>query len=252
MKSNKFKVIQITDCHLFKDDSLMREVPTFATFNAVIDRIKKEELEDTDAIFLTGDISQDETKESYQRIVAALKDLNKKIYWIPGNHDSIETATPIFEEYPSFVRANYFNIADWSFIFLNTKKDGTDSGFLPEYELENLQKSLEKNKDKSLAIVMHHHPAAFGTPLLDSCMLMNPDPFWEILAKYPVKLIICGHVHNDYSFKYNESIMIEAAPATCIQFPKGAAELKFENKIGYKTYYFEKNNYVAKAVLWDR
>ncbi|HSW93787.1 MAG TPA: metallophosphoesterase, partial [Gammaproteobacteria bacterium] len=84
MQNNKlFKVVQITDCHLFKDNSCMFDVPTNQTFNQVIEQIKKEELHDTDAIFLTGDLSQDESKESYQRIVDALQDTSKNIYWIP-------------------------------------------------------------------------------------------------------------------------------------------------------------------------
>lgn len=80
--NNVFKVVQITDCHLFKDDSLMLNVPTNQTFNNVIERIKKEELQDTDALFLTGDLSQDESRESYQRIINALCDTVKNIYWI--------------------------------------------------------------------------------------------------------------------------------------------------------------------------
>jgi Icc protein len=97
---------------------------------------------------------------------------------------------------------------------------------------------------------MHHQPAPVGTPMIDECMLQNPDPFWEIISGYPVKMIMCGHVHGDYSVKYNDEITIEASPATCIQWLKGSIQPKFVNKIGYKTYYFDKDSYISRAKIW--
>ena len=43
--------------------------------------------------------------------------------------------------------------------------------------------------------------------------------FWhsDIVSGKNVKLVICGHVHEDYSFKHN-NVMIESAPATCLQW----------------------------------
>lgn len=252
MQDNKiFKVVQITDCHLFKDDSLMLDVPTNQTFNKVIERIKNEELQDSDAIFLTGDLSQDESKESYQRIVSSLCDTMKNIYWIPGNHDCIKTVSSVFSENNQFIRTNHFNTDHWTFIFLNTKSEGVEHGFLSDYELLNLKQSLDQSKDKSIAIVMHHQPAPVGTPMIDHCMLQQANRFWEMISSYPVKVIICGHVHGDYSIKYSEQVTIEASPATCIQWMKGTIQPKFENKIGYKIYYFKKNNYESKAKIWD-
>lgn len=252
MQDNKiFKVIQITDCHLFKDDSLMLDVPTNKTFNAVIEHIKKEELQDTDAIFLTGDLSQDESKESYQRIVNLLGDIKKNIYWIPGNHDCITTMSNVFSENNQFIHTNHFHTDHWAFIFLNTKIDRNDYGFLSDLELDKLRRSLNQNSDKSIAIVMHHQPAPVGTPMIDHCMLQQANLFWEAISSYSVKVILCGHVHGDYSVKYNEQVTIEASPATCIQWVKGSIQPKFENKMGYKIYHFKKNNYVAKARIWN-
>lgn len=251
MPNKKFKIVQITDCHLFKDNSLMLDVETNKTFSQVVERIKNVELHDTDAIFLTGDLSQDESKESYQRIINSLSDTNKNIYWIPGNHDCIENLSSIFLTNKKFIRAHHINTPHWDFIFLNTKIEGADYGFLSALELSNLKQSLDQCINKSIAIVMHHHPAPIGTPMIDGCMLENANSFWEVISGYPVKLIMCGHVHGDYAVKYNEEITIEASPATCIQWVKGATEPAFEKKIGYKIYHFEKNNYVSEAKIWN-
>lgn len=98
---------------------------------------------------------------------------------------------------------------------------------------------------------MHHQPAPIGTPMIDHCLLKQANLFWEMISPYPVKVVICGHVHGDYSVKYNEQTTIEASPATCIQWVKGSIQPRFENKIGYKTYHFKKHSYVSKAKIWD-
>ena len=62
-------------------------------------------------------------------------------------------------------------------------------------------------------------------------------------------LIICGYVHGDYRFQYND-IHIESSPATCLQWQQGATDLIVENKIGYKVYYLDKNGYKAISNVW--
>ena len=251
MQNKTYKVIQITDCHLFKDTSLMLEVDTDKTFKEVIQRVSQKDLDDADAIFLTGDLSQDESPGSYEKIVNALESFSLPIYWIPGNHDCVKTVEKSFSKGVLFNRVNYFNTDYWTYIFLDTKIEGYEHGYLSEGELENLRSSLQQSSGRSIAIIMHHHPAKMGTPMIDSCMLTNPADFWSIVSDYNVKLIMCGHVHGDYSIKYNEQITIEASPSTCIQWAKGAIEPTFENKIGYKIYQFENNNYVSQAKIWN-
>ena len=82
------KVIQLTDLHLFSSDNeLMLGHKNNANFYDVIFKLKNTQLENTDLILLTGDLSQDQTRESYEHIVRELKDFNIPIYWISGNHD---------------------------------------------------------------------------------------------------------------------------------------------------------------------
>lgn len=97
---------------------------------------------------------------------------------------------------------------------------------------------------------MHHHPIETKTPLVDNYILRNNDEFWKIVEKYPhVKLVICGHVHGDYHL-HHQHIDIEIAPATCLQWKKGAKELDIENKIGYKIYQLNNEGYKAETYLW--
>jgi Icc protein len=98
---------------------------------------------------------------------------------------------------------------------------------------------------------MHHHPFETGTPMIDSCMLVNKNQFWQVLSNHPVKMIMCGHVHGDYSIDLQNGARMEASPSTCIQWLKGTVEPAYDARIGYKIYYFEKNKYAAEAKMWN-
>src|SRR5579862_8081577 len=231
------KIIQLTDTHLFSDDEGdIYGVKSNFKFKEVMDKIIAEEISDTDLILLTGDISQDETTESYQKIADHLSQLNTPIYWIPGNHDNLAQLEFIFQNTKNFYRKTHLSLPCWHLIFLNTKIDGQEDGQLSQSELAMLSNELAASPlHKKIAIVMHHHPAPVGTPLIDHYILKNAKEFWDIVTGTKVELIICGHVHGDYRFKYND-IMIESSPATCLQWEKGTKELKTDLKIGYKIY----------------
>jgi 3',5'-cyclic-AMP phosphodiesterase len=239
LKDGTVKIIQISDTHLFSDDEqAIFGVKSNLTFKEVMEKMIAKESQDTDMIFLTGDMSQDETIESYQKIADPLSKLNIPIYWIPGNHDDLTQIEAVFQNAKNFNRDTHLSLPDWHLIFLNTKMEGVDEGYLSQSELTILSNELIASPpDKKIAIVMHHHPAPVGTPLIDYTILKNTKEFWNIVTETKVELIICGHVHGDYQFKY-KNIMIESSPATCLQWEKGSKELKTDLKIGYKIYYF--------------
>jgi len=245
------KIIQITDTHLFADDeSEIFGVKSNFKFREVINKIIDEEHHDANMIFLTGDISQDETIKSYQIAVAHLSKLNLPVYWIPGNHDNIKKAEEIFQNANNFNRKINLSLPNWHFIFLNTKIDGSEAGYLSDPELTLLSNELAASPaDKKIAIVMHHHPAPVGTPLVDHYILMNADEFWSVVSGKKVELIICGHVHGDYRFIHND-VVIESAPATCLQWEKGTKKLTADKKIGYKIYHFDNDGYRSSVKMW--
>jgi 3',5'-cyclic-AMP phosphodiesterase len=249
LKNGIVKMIQISDTHLFSDDELdMFGVRTNIKYQGVIEKIVDEDIFDTDLIFLTGDMSQDETEQSYQKIVNSLDRLNIPVYWIPGNHDNALLMESIFQQSKNFKRVHQLSLLNWKLIFINTKSDGIHEGYLSKSELNILRKEILSTNEK-IAIVMHHHPAKVNTPLVDSYILKNRDEFWEIVSGTGVKLIICGHVHGDYTFKHN-NITIESAPATCLQWYKGTTDLKIDHKVGYKVYNFDHYYYNALSKMW--
>ena len=72
MPSDRLSLVQITDCHLLGDPSArLNGVDTAATLDAAIDHILNNGPE-PDAILATGDLSQDGTAASYNRMKALL------------------------------------------------------------------------------------------------------------------------------------------------------------------------------------
>lgn len=242
------KIIQISDTHLFKKEQLLFGVNTNLALNKVMNYIQNDS-RDAYAIFLTGDLSQDETIESYEIIADLLEPLGKPIFWIPGNHDSVTKMHSVFDKKTNFFRQNILLTPFWDFIFLDTQFNGKDSGYLSDKELYLIHSELNKNRTKPIALIMHHHPIKVKTPLIDNYILENKNIFFQTIYSSKTNLIICGHVHNDYSLKHNE-IHIETCPATCFQFKKGTIHLEIEKKIGYKVYFFSKDNYVAESKYW--
>jgi 3',5'-cyclic-AMP phosphodiesterase len=251
LKNGIMKIIQISDTHLFAhDESEIFGIKSNIKFGEIVEKILAEDISDTNLIFLTGDISQDETKQSYQKALCELIKLNTPIYWIPGNHDNLHQLESVFKNAKNFIRTQHLSFLNWSIIFLNTKINGAHEGYLSTSELQLLKNEiLGSSQAKKIVIVMHHHPAQVGTPLIDHYILRNRDEFWEIVTGTEVELIICGHVHGNYTLKHN-NIMIESAPATCLQWQQGTEDLKFDLRIGYKIYYFSQHHYNTICKMW--
>ncbi len=243
------KIIQISDTHLFKnDDNELLSVKSNARFLETIDRVREEA---PDYLFITGDVSQDETTESYQKLAASIDQLKINSYWIPGNHDDIETMRAAFREADYLHEVEQLTLSEWNFIFLNSKLDNSASGLLSPDELNKLRRLLHQSKTTKTAIVIHHHPVPVGTPLIDQYILENKQAFWDIVDKHQnVTLILCGHVHGDYTIKHN-NVTIECSPATCFQWKKGTKALVNEKSTGYKKHLVTKDSISSEAVIWN-
>lgn len=233
------KIIQISDTHLARDKDyrIFGLVNTEDTFLGVLSAIRKEK---PDFIIVTGDLSQDGSKESYLRLNSYLSTLDCDVYVIYGNHDNPAN----FDQYLIGGRVKSKSSLDTEigrFVFLSSYKKGVDSGYLDSNNLLHLVNNLKANED--CILVMHHHFMILNS-LIDIYILENRAEFIQILREYKSKWKLCitGHVHNTYA-SYLENKLVHSGLSTCIQFAK-TPNLLFENKKpGYTIYNFEGNNY---------
>ena len=81
-------LLQFTDTHLHAAlDGHMHGVTTQQTFDAALNHAREDSRWPPDAIVVTGDIVQDESRVGYQRFREAFQDFGLPVFCIPGNHD---------------------------------------------------------------------------------------------------------------------------------------------------------------------
>lgn len=222
MLESPLLVAQITDTHLFaKDEQQMLGVCTHDSLQAVVAHLTQ--LQPTPNILLvTGDISQDETKQSYQRLTDILSPLQIPTYWIPGNHDDLPLMQQVLNQPPIFTDKS-FSAGGWHFLLLSSWIPGQVHGKLSQASLEWLEQQLQQVGSPTL-IALHHPPCSIASDWMDRIKLQNPEEFLAIIDKYPqVKLVMFGHIHQAFEAQ-RHSVRYLGSPSTCVQFTPESVE----------------------------
>lgn len=210
------RVAQITDTHLFAElDRDWKGIPTARTLQVILDRLQQIQ-PPPDILLLTGDLSQDETPESYQNLVSCIAPLEIPAYWIPGNHDNIPIMTEILNR-PPFSPEKSFRLGNWQFLLLSTVAPGCDGGRLSPESLQWLDSQLQQTGDRPVIIALHHHPLPIECEIMDGMMLQNASEFLAIVDRYPqIKIVLCGHIHQEFHQQRN-GVFYLGTPSTCLQ-----------------------------------
>ncbi|MBE9031203.1 3',5'-cyclic-AMP phosphodiesterase [filamentous cyanobacterium LEGE 11480] len=216
---------QLTDTHLFADSQkTMFGCLTNQTFAAVMQEIRQL-APSPDLLLLTGDISQDETAASYQYARSLIVPLGIPTYWLPGNHDQ-NPATITQLNGDCILGTKSFVQSGWRFILLDSAIVGQPAGCLAVSQLSWLATELQDARPTLVAI--HHHPIACGLTDMDQIGLTNAHDLFAVLDRYnQVKLVICGHIHQEFSTQRGH-IQYFGTPSTCIQLKPRQATLELD------------------------
>ena len=230
MVGSPLLIAQITDTHLFasrKGDLL--GLKTEESLAVVIEEVQNLNPQ-PDRILLTGDISQDETPESYDRLYQKIKQLNIPSYWIQGNHDQLHLMEKVLCN-PPICKDKSFYCQGWQFILLNSAVAGRVYGYLTEETLNWLDSELEKTKNYPTVIALHHPPFLVDCNWIDKSRLQNPEALFEVLDQYSqVRLVLFGHIHQDWK-RDRAGVPYLASPSTSVQFkPKSTQFALDEDK----------------------
>jgi 3',5'-cyclic-AMP phosphodiesterase len=218
------RIAQITDTHLFSDDrQAMLGCQTNLSFQAVISYTSQLHPK-PDVLLLTGDLSQDESVESYIYLRSQVDSLKIPTYWIPGNHDQELSEMENVLNSTFIHPQKQFQRGGWNFVLLNTMMAGKVQGRLNARELERLERSLDSH-DLPAIVVLHHPPMNVGTALMDEIQLENGDELLAILDRFPqVKLVVFGHIHQAFE-QQRGTIRFVGTPSTCIQLKPLSQEM---------------------------
>lgn len=223
--SSTVRLWQISDSHCYPDDSTALEwsketVYPNQSLRAVLDHLQTTAA-DHAALFITGDLAQEETAQTYQRTNELLANFPHPVYVLPGNHDI-----------PELMQANlsgkvtlptHVAFGQWHALLLDTHSPGKPDGHLDEAQFTQLEQQLRALPEQAFAIIlMHHHPIDIGSEWMDRMGLQQKQRFWEIVSAFnSVKAVFNGHIHQAFNGEYRTAsgrvIPVFGTPATCIQ-----------------------------------
>jgi Icc protein len=217
-----YNIVQISDCHLFYDkkQSLLG-VKTYESLSAISELIQAKN-SSTQIIIASGDVSQDDSEQSYEYFFEILKKTHTKIFAVPGNHDDNALMKKLFKE-------KNIILDSWQIILLNSQKKGFVEGFLDKEEMIFLKNCLISQPKLSSIIVFHHPPILVLSAWIDKIGLANKNDFWKFIGNFPnVKAVLFGHAHQEFAGKVN-NILCYGVPSTCIQFKRNDDNFALDN-----------------------
>ena len=223
-------LLQITDMHLHAAaDSRMRGVTTYKTFLAVLNQVQSEARWPPDAIVVTGDIVQDESRAGYERFRDAMGPFGVPVFCLPGNHDDPQLMAEVLAENPFQVCGNT-TIEGWALVFLNTFVSGDDGGALGAAALAALDEMLAACPNHHALICMHHQPLPMGSSWPDGVGLRDAEQFLACIARHDhLRGVIWGHVHQ-VSDRVRDGVRFLSTPSTCSQFLPDSEHFALDNR----------------------
>lgn len=208
--------IQITDTHLLEtEQGHLLGLDTQYSLDCVLKTVQSENT-DIDFFVVSGDLSQDGSLSSYQRLKDSLAPFKVPSFWFAGNHDemsNMKTISQGTEHLENIIRTQH-----WQLVLLNSQVEGAVFGNLADDQLELLEQALADRPDLHTLVSLHHHPIAMESGWMDKIGVKNGEKLMAIARQHPnVKCILWGHVHQD-SDRMVDGIRMLSTPSTCVQF----------------------------------
>lgn len=217
MSQKKLQLIQITDTHFRADpDWRLRGVNPRDTLNSVMHRAATD-LQNTDLILLTGDLSDDGSDESYHELNRIFGCQTMPVLPLPGNHDLPERLSSCLNA-DNMIQQGYVLLDNWQIIALNSVRPDHVGGMLSSGQLQWLQQRLRAAPDHHTLIALHHPPVEVGSRWMDEIMLASANELFAIIDCQPqVRVVLWGHIHQEYS-EIRNGMMLLGTPSSCLQF----------------------------------
>ncbi|WP_009630418.1 3',5'-cyclic-AMP phosphodiesterase [Synechocystis sp. PCC 7509] len=221
-------VAQITDTHLFAEvEPKVFGVATHNSLQAVIERLRALQ-SPPDILLLTGDISQDESRQSYDRLYNFIAPLNIPTYWLPGNHDNLPIMEQVLQQSP-IDATKAFQSGGWNFVLLSSLIPGCVQGEISKQSLDWLESQLKKCTLPTL-VAIHHPPCLINSEWMDNINLRNYQEFLALIDHYlQIKLVIFGHIHQEFDSQ-RQGVRYLGSPSTCVQFQPQSKEFTIDKQ----------------------
>jgi Icc protein len=212
----KFKVVQISDCHVSADpDAIYRGINPRTAFEQVLPAVIDWK---PDLILLTGDLAEDASDEAYAYLATHLAKLDSPILTLPGNHDYAARQNHHFVS-TAVDEPLVFEASHWRVILLNSAVENQIAGSLSDNQLEQLERELSAN-DKPTLVALHHQPLPVGSPWIDRYPLLEPEKLYSCLENEGnVQAVVWGHIHQEFSEERGDISLLGSPSSSANSLP---------------------------------
>ncbi len=207
-------LLQLTDPHLMADpQARLRDVCTDASLQAVLALIRQQEAR-PDLMLLTGDLSQDGSVASYQRLRTLLGEADYPVRCLPGNHDDAPALRQTLAGWVSPV----FDLPGWRVVMLDSTVAGEDVGHVSAGQLDVLDEALRGAGSRHVLLALHHNLARVDGNWHDPMMVTNAADVFARLRAHPLaRVALWGHIHQEFDCRHYH-LRLLGTPSTCFQF----------------------------------
>ena len=242
----RVRIFALSDPHFGRDMSRFGDV--WVNHEDVIRREWRRTVDPSDLVLIPGDFSWATTTKTIEKHLDAVNGLPGRVIISPGNHDKWwkKTARLRFSEVTFLCDASMPLGQDW--VLAGTM--GWDCPESPWWEEEDREvfdeacRALEATLERATAdfpnrriLLMFHYPPRWERQ-------ETPTAFEEILARFPVDLVLYGHIHGgDLAMAHNGVMTVgerriryenasadrlKMRPMKLLELPGSAADLSRE------------------------
>lgn len=229
LPSAGLKIVQLTDTHLFANEQgAMKGCQTARSLKIVLQAVAQRQPQ-PDLLLLTGDLSQDETEDSYRVLLRLVSPLGIPALWLPGNHDqAIALMEQVLSVFPASPQ-KCVQQGGWNLVLLNSSQLNEVSGRLSDDSLHWLDRQLRQFAHMPTLVALHHPPLAIGSAWMDAIGLQNREALFAVLDQHPqVKLVVFGHIHQEFD-QMRQGVRYLGTPSTCVQFSPNIDEFSIDS-----------------------
>jgi Icc protein len=156
-----------------------------------------------DLVLLTGDISEDGSVASYERVAAAVDNLGAPVLALAGNHDEPVALASVLPTPTEVV------VGAWQVVVVDTAAPDRVHG---EVDTAAIAARLDALEARPTLVAQHHPPRSPSTN--EWFALVGADAFLAALAaRAHVAAVVSGHLHDPFTYRHAQ-LQLVGAPST--------------------------------------
>lgn len=260
MEKSPLRIIHITDTHIAaKPNAKICGIDSYLSLESIL-KFVREDIWIPELVIATGDLSDDGSPVSYQRLRALLMSLEIPVYCIPGNHDDLAVMNAHLKSDRVYIE-RALKLDTWNIILLNSQVPHESHGYLNADEFTALDEIIQEDAGKHALVCLHHGPLSQCS--MSICHLKNSEEFLSRLTCYSsVRGVISGHTHCAVDKQYDD-IRILVTPSTFVyaehpMMPHIPAERSFGDvhtfdtqRRGFRRLELYPDGTITTEIVWD-